>query len=194
MSRHSTLTDPALHECKGAAAATLGQVLTAQGDGTAIFDTPASGGSGSVVKSTTTNSTTLLTSTTLTPFDNTIPQVSEGLNVFTSVWTPAATGNKIRVEATIFGAYSVAAHVTASLYQDAVTNAVAACAQKVTAANDGFTLKLTYEFTAASTSATTFKVNIGGSTAGTVTVNGNAGGAWFGGVAMSSLVITETKA
>lgn len=35
--QHNTLSDPDLHECKGAVAATAGQVIVAQGNGTAIF-------------------------------------------------------------------------------------------------------------------------------------------------------------
>lgn len=194
MARHSTLTDPALHECKGAAAAPAGYVNTSNGDGTATYQAPVSGGSGSVVKTQTTVSTTMLTGTTLIPWDNTIPQSTEGTNFFSIVFTPMATGNKIRVEAQLFGAYSVAAHVTAALFQDATANALAAISAQTTTTNQDVNLALTYEFTAASTSATTLKINAGGSTAGTFTLNGNAGAALFGGVAVSSVKITEIKA
>jgi len=39
--QHESLPDSRLHECKGAASATVGQVLTAVGDGTATFQNPA---------------------------------------------------------------------------------------------------------------------------------------------------------
>lgn len=194
MTRHSTLTDPALHEVKGASTATAGQVLTATGSGTATFQNPVAGGSGSVVKTQTTISQTTLTGTTLIPFDNTIPQSGEGTNMFSVAWTPAATGNKIRVEANLFGAYSVAAHVTAALFQDATANALAAVSVQTTTTNQDVCHTLVYEFTAASTSATTLKVNVGGSIAGTYTMNGNSGTAIFGGVATSSFRVTEIKA
>lgn len=194
MARHSTLTDPALHECKGASTATVGQVLTATGSGTATFQTPASGSSGSVVKTQTTVSHTTLTGTTTIPFDNTIPQSTEGTNFFSVAFTPSATGNLIRVEATIFGAYSVAAHVIAALFQDATANALAAVSMQTTTTDQDVHLTMVYQFTAASTSATTLKLNVGGSTAGTFTLNGNAGTAIFGGVATSSFRITEIKA
>lgn len=41
MAEHNTLTDPELHEVKGASTATAGQILTATGMSTATFQTPA---------------------------------------------------------------------------------------------------------------------------------------------------------
>ena len=40
MAEHKDITDPNIHETKGAAAATVGQVLIATGSGTATFQTP----------------------------------------------------------------------------------------------------------------------------------------------------------
>ena len=191
---HATQTDPYLHECKGASTATAGQVLTATGSGTATFQAPVTGGSGSVVKTQTTISQTTLTGTTTIPFDNTIPQSTEGTNFFSVAFTPTTTGNLIRVEATIFGAYSVADHVIAALFQDSTANALAAISMQTTTTNQDVHLTLVYQFTAASTAATTLKLNVGGSTAGTFTLNGNAGTSIFGGVATSSFRITEIKA
>ena len=191
---HATQTDPYLHEAKGASTATIGQVLTATGSGTATFQSPATGGSGSVVKTQTTLGTTTLTGTTLIPFDNTIPQSTEGTNFFSVAFTPSAIGNLIRIETTIYGAYSVAAHVTAALFQDSTANALAAVAAQTTTTDQDVNLTLVYQFTASSTSATTLKLNVGGSTAGTFTMNGSAGTATFGGVATSSFRITEIKA
>jgi hypothetical protein len=191
---HATQTDPYLHEIKGASTAPLGWVPTANGAGSAPFAAPITGGSGSVVKTQTTLSQALLTGTTTIPFDNTIPQTTEGTNFFSVAWTPAAIGNLIRIETTIFGAYSVAAHVIAALFQDATANALAAISMQTTTTNQDVHLTLVYQFTAVSTSSTTIKLNIGGSTAGTFTLNGNAGASVFGGTATSSFRITEIKA
>ncbi len=193
-SRHSTLTDPALHEAKGASTATAGQVLTATGLGTATFQTPSSSLSGSVVQSVTTVSQSTSTGTTTIPFDNTIPQSTEGTNFLSATITPTSATNKIRVECTIFGAYSVAAHVITALFQDATANALAAISMQTTTTNQDVHMTLVYQFVAGTTSATTLKINIGGSTAGTFTLNGNSGTAIFGGVATSTLRVTEIKA
>ena len=191
---HATQTDPYLHEIKGASTATLGQVPIANGSGGAPFGALPTGGGGSVVKTTVVLSNTTLTGTTLIPFDNTIPQLSEGNNVFTVNWTPTGIGNGIRITAVIFGAYSVAANVTAALFQDSTANAVAAVATQTTVANQSFSLELVWQVTAPSLTAIAFKLQLGGSTAGTLTINGNSGTAIFGGVAASSLIITEIKA
>jgi hypothetical protein len=191
---HATQTDPYLHEVKGASTATLGQALLANGDGTATFQALPTNGSGSVVKTTTTLNVTMATGTTTIPFDNTIPQATEGTNFLTFSHIPAATGNKIRVQVTLFGAYSVAANVIAALFVGAGANAVAVVSGQTTANNQSIQHTLTYEMTASSTSAIVFTVNVGGSTAGTYTFNGNTGAALFGGVATSSIVVTEIKA
>ena len=191
---HATQTDPYLHEIKGASTATAGQVPIANGLGQAPFGTLPTGGSGSVVKTQTTLSQTTLTGTTIIPFDNTIPQSTEGTNFFSVAFTPTTIGNLIRVETTVYGAYSVAAHVIAALFQDATANALAAISMQTTTTNQDVHLTLVYQFTAASTAATTLKLNVGGSTAGTFTLNGNAGTSIFGGVATSAFRITEIKA
>ena len=191
---HATQTDPYLHECKGASTATAGQVLTATGSGTATFQTPASGASGSIVKSQASISTSSSTGTTLIPFDNTIPQNTEGTQFITTSFTPTTTGNKLRIKVCVVGAYSVAAHVTAALFQDSNANASAASAVKINNAGDVAEICFTYEYTTVSTSAITWAVRIGGSTAGTYTYNGTAGAGLFGGVCTSSLVIEEIKA
>ncbi len=195
MSTHASLTDPNIHEIKGAATATAGQIPVATGAGTAPFATVAGiNTSGSFVKAGTTLSQATSTGTTLIPYDNTIPQITEGDQYLTSAWTPAATGNKIKVKAVILGSYSVAAVITAALFKDATANALAAVAVQTTAVNQITMITLEWEITAASTALTNFYVRVGGSTAGTFTFNGNAGVAVFGGVASSSLTITEAKA
>lgn len=193
MSKHSTLTDPALHEIKGAATATSGQVPIATGLGTAVFGSIPGLGSGSIVKSINTQVLSTSTGTTLIPFDNTIPQNVEGTQFMSASWTPSSTANKIRVEVSLFGSYSAAAQLSMALFQDATANALAAVASKINTANDTIELFLIYEYPAPTTTLTTFYVRVGGSAAGTVTLNGNAGTGLFGGVAVSSITITEVK-
>ena len=191
---HATQTDPYLHEAKGASTATAGQVLTATGSGTATFQNPITGGSGSIVQTVTTINQSTATGTTTIPFDNTIPQSTEGTNFISASITPTAIGNKIRVVLNVFGAYSVAAHVIAAIFQDANTNSLATASMQTTTTNQDVHLTLVYPFVAAATTTTTIKLNIGGSTAGTFTLNGNAGASVFGGTATSSLSLTEIKA
>ena len=53
---------------------------------------------------------------------------------------------------------------------------------------------LTYKMTSGTTSATTFKLRMGGETAGTLTLNGYSGARKLGGVYVSSINITEYAA
>lgn len=191
---HATQTDPYLHEVKGASTAALGSVLTGNGNGTATFQTPATGASGSVVKTASSLVNSLATGTTLIPFDDTIPQITEGTEFSTISYTPLAIGNKIRVTANVFGAYSVAAKVTAAIFEGSTANALSAAAETVATANDCVQHMVVYEGTVASLSALTYRLRIGGSTAGTYSLNGSAGSRLFGGVGFSNMIVTEIKA
>lgn len=191
---HATQTDPYLHEVKGASTAALGSVLTGNGNGTATFQTPATGASGSVVKTASSLVNSLATGTTLIPFDDTIPQITEGTEFSTISYTPLAIGNKIRVTANVFGAYSVAANVTAAIFEGSTANALSAAAETVATANDCVQHMVVYEGTVASLSALTYRLRIGGSTAGTYSLNGSAGSRLFGGVGFSNMIVTEIKA
>jgi len=77
-----------------------------------------------------------------------------------------------------------------ALFQDATANALAAAVQR--GANGAMTgTAFTHWMTAGTTSATTFRVRAGPSTAGTYTFNGAAGARYFGGVTPSSITIIE---
>lgn len=190
---HATQTDPYLHEAKGASTAAAGTVLTANGNGTATFQAPATGASGSVVKTFSTFASSTTTGTTLIPYDDTIPQITEGTEFLTATYTPAAIGNRIRVTANVFGSYSVAAKVTAALFEGTTTNALSAASGTVATANDCIQHTVVYEGTVASLSAITYRLRIGGSTEGTYSLNGASGTRLLGGVGFSSITVTEIK-
>ena len=81
-----------------------------------------------------------------------------------------------------------------SLFQDATADALKTVAEYSGAGNESRNLSLDYYMTAGTVSATTFKIRIGGSTAGTTTFNGIGAARLFGGVAGSSITITEIQA
>ena len=94
----------------------------------------------------------------------------------------------------MFGAYSVAAKVTAAIFEGSTANALSAAAETVATANDCVQHMVVYEGTVASLSALTYRLRIGGSTAGTYSLNGSAGSRLFGGVGFSNMTVTEIKA
>ena len=146
-----------------------------------------------IVQRVNTQTGAVATGTTVIPYDDTIPQNTEGDQYMTLAITPKNTNNILYIEVITVSANSVAAHTTTALFQDATAGALAAGAQFTTTGGGTNNTKFIHKMTAGTTSATTFKVRIGTSTAATVTFNGTASGRIFGGVMASSITITEVS-
>ncbi len=132
------------------------------------------------------------TGTTVMPNDDTIPQSSEGDEYITLAITPKNTSNRLMIEANLVASHSAGGYtLIAALFQDATAGALAAVAETKGSATELATLRLRHEMAAGTTSATTFKIRIGGSAAGTTTFNGQSGARLYGGVSASTLTITE---
>ncbi|MCK5608536.1 hypothetical protein KAR91_42030 [Candidatus Pacearchaeota archaeon] len=133
------------------------------------------------------------TGTTTIPSDDTIPQNTEGDEYLSLAITPTNANSKLVIEASINVQNSVSnATNIMALFQDTTASALAAVlATQVQ--TDGDQLYLRYEMVAGTTSATTFKIRSGGSSAGTTTFNGSGGARKLGGVIPSSLTITEIE-
>jgi hypothetical protein len=81
--------------------------------------------------------------------------------------------------------------VIASLFQDSTADALITKAQRQDTSGQFFAIDMSYEMVAGTTSATTFKVRIGGAASGTLTLNGLGGSRFYGGVANSYIKVTE---
>ncbi len=134
--------------------------------------------SGSVIQVAYAGLTTYTTSTTVMPEDGTIPQNTEGEEELTIAFTPklAASTLRIRVRgsAVVLGSY----RCCAALFVDSTANALAAHV------GTNAPIDIEYYVSASSTSARTYKLRIGPSSAGTIAINGNFGGS-IGGLTMS---------
>jgi hypothetical protein len=148
-------------------------------------------GESKVVQTVNTQTGAVATGTTTIPFDNTIPQNTEGTQVLSLAITPTSASNLLIVSVVLNFSYSIVNTVSFALFQDSTANALAAAAEYGSTATGMINSGLAYKMTAGTTSATTFKVRIGGESAGTVTLNGFSGGQIFGGVMTSSMTITE---
>ena len=189
---HATQTDPYLHEPKGVSTASSGEVYIADGLGSGAWGDVGLV-AGSVIGSSSTLATSVITGSTVMPFDNTIPQNTEGVECITGSITPSSEFSVIDVDVSLISSLSVTGHVSVALFQGGVTGAVAASSSVIGFANSVCTIPLSYEMVAGTTSALTFSVRAGGSTAGTITINGSGGTGLFGGVATSVLRIKEIK-
>jgi hypothetical protein len=144
------------------------------------------------VQQVTTSSSALATGTTVLPFDDTIPQNTEGveLTAINTTITPKATTNKLVIDVTVTVSHSAAGTITAALFQDSTANALTAVGEVETAAGLKC-IHFRHVMDAGTTSATTFKLRCGNSAAGTLTYNGVSGARRYGGIAVSRMTITE---
>jgi hypothetical protein len=159
-------------------------------DGTGAWSTPGGSGSGVVVQVVTTQTGAASTDATGIPFDDTIPQNTEGTEFMTLSITPTSASNRLRIDVVLFGSATTTPWVTVALFQDSTANALSATSSFVAVSTSGYSIPLTYFMTAGTTSSTTFKVRAGSST-GTMTFNGQSGARRLGGVMASSITITE---
>jgi hypothetical protein len=166
----------------------------------------AAGGGGIVVQKVFVESTTKATSTVVwpsgRPWDNTIPQIDEGVETMTLAITPTNASNKLHIEARQICSNSTATENQAMmLFQDTTANALAGTSQQQQGAvrDNGCGLILNHYMTAGTTSETTFRIRIGNGsythnhTGGTMTFNGVADSVstMLGGVMTSQIMITE---
>lgn len=168
------------------AASTTGYFLKTQGSGqNPTWDTQRII---QVVRAATTGATT---GTTQIPFDDTIPQNTEGNEFHTCSITPTSATNKLLIEFDVMVASSVAAQISGAIFQDSTADALTASTFGSTAIAIPVMMNLRHYMTAGTTSSTTFKFRAGTNTAATLTLNGTAGGRLFGGRAGTLCTITE---
>jgi hypothetical protein len=168
-----------------------GTVLTSNGASSDPSFQAVPSGTGVIQQIRTTSFSTNTTSTVL-PFDNTIPQITEGKEFFTVTITPTSASSVLVIECCMtLGTDNVAMGVIA-LFQDATANALAATATVLSGAGLTNTISLFFSVSAASTSARTYRIRFGpGSGVINMDVNSTNAGGLFGGVCVSFLAVTE---
>jgi hypothetical protein len=149
---------------------------------------------GIVVQVVGTNYSAVASGTTVIPEDDTIPQITEGVEFMTQAITPKSATNILIIESSLLLASSVGNQLVGALFQDAAVNALAVGIQYQATANGMNVVKTKHTMVAGTTSSTTFRIRGGGSAAGTWTMNGFAAGRKYGGVTLSNITITEYKA
>lgn len=139
---------------------TSGQVLTSNGAAALpTFQAAGGGGAGSIVQEQIASNTTGTLSSATIPFDSSIPQNTEGVELMTQAITPTNASNIIEV-AYFSYASSPNASVTGAFFVDSTANAVQAQAIVGPATTDN-TVAMYYRVVAGSTSARTYKIRAG---------------------------------
>lgn len=151
--------------------------------------------SGSVVQVQHVKNTAVGSSVTMIPFDDTIPQISEGNELMSLAITPTSATNILLIEVVLYVSNNTGVSNCAALFQDSTANALAAVAASQFGVAGGIVpLVFQHRMVAGTTSPTTFRVRAGPSGAVTMTFNGVSAGRIFGGTYASSITITEIAA
>lgn len=128
----------------------------------------------------------------LIPFDNTKPQISEGTQILTASITPGSTTNKIRARFKGWGTTGTNGDVLIAAMFNGGTDAVQVAAHQFATGNYLSPLAMEWTYTPGTISAQTITVRVG-SAVSTARMNGSSGAAYFGGAASCTLVLEEIK-
>lgn len=154
---------------------------------------------GSIVQVVNVESATATACNTNIRFDDTLPQITEGVEAMTLAIIPKASTNKILVEVVVNAGPGTSLNGWAAVLFNTdvhATNGIAlGCASGDNAKSETVSFKKYYTASDLNnTTATTFRVRVGGNSTN-VTLNGNGSGVrMFGGASVSSITITEIAA
>ena len=183
-----TMTDTSLADAINAAAASAAATAKSEAIAAASVKLP-----GDVVQMVNTQTGAVATTTTVMPFDDTIPQITEGGEFMTRTITPTSAANMLRIDVVFNGSPSTASYITAALFKNSDANALAVGTHY--AGNGEYAQTVfTFFMQAGTTSLTTFRVRAGQHVGGTLTFNGDGGARRLAGILFSSITITEIKA
>jgi hypothetical protein len=129
------------------------------------------------------------------PFDDSIPQNTEGTEIITASITPRSATSKINVRVAGSGYTAAASDVIVfAVFRDSVADALyAGFGSEAGGTNTPSVLSGQFQDSPATASAITYKLRVGG-TGGTVRLNGTVTARRFGGVAKTTLILEEIKA
>jgi hypothetical protein len=128
------------------------------------------------------------------PQDDTIPQITEGYEFLSQVFTPTNAANSLLIDVCLNVTCNAANTAGIALFQNGVSNALAAIAQYIGSTNAQNPANMRHQMTAGTTSPITFSVRAGTGDSSTLHVNGLVANRLYGGVVSSHITITEIKA
>ena len=151
---------------------------------------------GDVVKSVHVETTAQTVLSTVIPFDNTIPQITEGTQVLTASITPASASNILQIDVCVYASETsnISDYIMTALFRNGAADAIAA--DIVASMGGGANFLQTgrnwirIRVTAGATTPQTFTVRTG-SNNGAITLNGATAAATLGGIIRSWITITE---
>lgn len=149
---------------------------------------------GTVLQVVNTSVTAYSSSSTTMPYDDTIPQNTEGFEILSVSITPKSATNKLKitVSANLSTSTTGGVGIGMALFQDSNASAIASSISTLYTIGAVLTIPLVYYMTAGTTASTTFKVRAGCNT-GSTYLNGTNASRFHGGIAVSSITIEEIQ-
>jgi hypothetical protein len=178
------------------AASTFSEDLTLAGAGVQILNNSGRivvGQAGSVIQVVNVQTQSLVTGSVAIPTDDTIPQNTEGTELFTLAITPTSASSKLFIHVNTLCGNTPGQWPTIALFQDSTANALNVNSSFMATSSAGLTLSLAYFMTAGTTSSTTFKIRFGLGNTGAMQING-FNSRVYGGVATATMTIMEIAA
>jgi hypothetical protein len=148
--------------------------------------------SGIVIQYSITHVTSIASTATVIPFDDTIPQSSEGAEYTTVAFTPVSATSTVLIRVTGHCSQSSTNHMVIALFKDSDTDAIDAVSMKSSANNVMMPFTLEYSYAPGSTSAITFKIRYG-PTVNTGYMNSTGGSSLFSTTDSVTIVIMELE-
>lgn len=131
---------------------------------------------------------------TIIPWDDTVPQNTEGVQVLSVSITPKSTTNRLRAIVSCWGGRTAGGEIfSAALFVNSTANALKASSATSQGSSAPSELTLIHEWVPGSTSSQTINIRVGPQT-NTFRLNGSNGGRIFGGVAAATIVVEEIVA
>jgi hypothetical protein len=165
-------------------------VTTTAGDNSTKFATTAYADRVGVQQRVTTETGAFATGSTAMPYDDTIPQSTEGDQYMSLAITPRSATSKLTIEVVFNYAVSTSAGTVIALFQDSTANALMAVPGPISSQGVQ-SVSFSHTMTSGTTSSTTFKVRAGSNDASAIYFNGLSAARLLGGVMGSSITITE---
>jgi hypothetical protein len=128
------------------------------------------------------------------PFDDTIPQITEGTQILTLNIAPRFTNSKIQLTFNGFGAADAAGAFSAALFRVGTTDALKVTTTYLAGANYRDELNIDWVDSPATTTTVTYTIRAGAQAGNIARMNGNSTARFFGGTAACTLVAKEIKA
>lgn len=130
--------------------------------------------------------------TTQIPLDSTVPQSTEGFQIWTTSFTPQSATSTVIVECTMTVSHGTASRTVIGALFNGGASAIATCATTTAGANTPQDLTLFHSYQPGSTAAITFSFRLGASNSGTCFVS-SAGASTLGGTLVSRYQIIEVQ-